>query len=289
VGEEINWIHRREGDTELYFIANRRNESVTRYLKFRVTGKVAELWDPMTGKIHPLSHVKTEGPHTIIPIRFDPLQSWFVVFKDQPSKNLAKDAPHAETSLIQEIAGEWDLSFDPAWGTDKTLKLDKLTSWTEHADDLVKYYSGIGIYRTTFEFTKAAAGRRILLDLGTVKNVAQVTLNGKDCGIAWKPPYQVDITDATQVGHNELVIQVANTWVNRLVGDEQLPVDVEAKWEGGRRFLEWPAWFKEGRKNPTGRYTFTTYRHYKKDSPILPSGLLGPVRVLSSTPGTRHD
>ena len=103
-------------------------------------------------------------------------------------------------------------------------------------------------------------------------------LNGKDCGIAWKPPYRVDISKALKPGTNKLEIEVASTWVNRMIGDEQLPLDAE--WIDWETLAEWPAWFKEGGKSPTGRVTFTTGRHYEKDSPLMPSGLLGPVRIV---------
>jgi hypothetical protein len=112
-----------------------------------------------------------------------------------------------------------------------------------------------------------------------------VKVNGKSCGIAWKPPYQVDITDAVRPGENSLEIQVVNLWVNRLIGDEQLPLD--SKWKNFEQLAEWPDWFKEGKIRPSGRYTFTSCRHYTKDSPLQPSGLLGPVRILAmhETPG----
>jgi hypothetical protein len=109
--------------------------------------------------------------------------------------------------------------------------------------------------------------------------MARVTLNGKKCGIAWKPPYGVDIRDALRPGRNELEIEVVNTWVNRMIGDEQLPLD--AQWKDWETLLEWPEWFEKGEKSPTGRYTFTTARHYGKDSPLMPSGLLGPVRIMA--------
>jgi hypothetical protein len=110
--------------------------------------------------------------------------------------------------------------------------------------------------------------------------MARVRLNGKDCGVAWKPPYRVDISHALKAGQNKLEIEVVNTWVNRMIGDEQLPLDAE--WKDWETLVNWPDWFKEGRPSPTGRYTFTTARHYGKESPLMPSGLLGPVRVLSS-------
>jgi len=113
--------------------------------------------------------------------------------------------------------------------------------------------------------------------------MAKVRLNGKECGIAWKPPYRVDISRAARAGDNSLEIAVVNLWVNRLIGDEQLPLD--GNWKDFETLLEWPEWFKNGTPRPSGRYTFTSARHYKKDSPLFPSGLLGPVTLQSSDQG----
>jgi len=109
--------------------------------------------------------------------------------------------------------------------------------------------------------------------------MARVKLNGEDCGITWKPPYRVDINKAIKTGINKLEIEVVNTWVNRMIGDEQLPPDAE--WKDWETLVEWPGWFQEGEESPTGRYSFTTARHYQKDSPLMPAGLLGPVKIMS--------
>jgi len=107
--------------------------------------------------------------------------------------------------------------------------------------------------------------------------IARVILNGKDCGVAWKPPYRVDVSGALRAGENQLRIEVANTWVNRLIGDEQLPLD--SKWKDWETLVEWPDWFRQQTKRPTERHTLTSARHYNKDTPLMPSGLLGPVTI----------
>jgi hypothetical protein len=282
-GEGLKWIHRRTGNTDLYFVANTRPESVERECVFRVAGKTAELWDPETGEIHASPGATDDAGRTRIKLRFGPAQSWFVVFRDTPGPRRSSQDPFAEWKPVQQIEGGWSLRFDPDWGTKETLKLDQLTSWSEHPDPLVKYYSGTATYQKTFELADAAlaAGKTPLrLDLGEVEVVARVRLNGRDCGIAWKPPYQVDISGALRPGTNTLEIDVANTWNNRLIGDEQLPLD--SKWKDPEILLEWPEWFKQGSPRPSGRFTFTTNRHYKKTSPLQPAGLLGPMRILSA-------
>lgn len=281
-GEGLKWIHRRTGDNDLYFIANTRPEPVERECVFRVTGKIAELWNPETGEIHALPNASQFNGRTHATLRFAPAQSWFVVFRDQPSARRSPHNPFTEWKPLQQLAGGWSVSFNPDWGTKETLTLNPLASWSEHPDPLVRYYSGSATYRKTFDLADAAlaAGRTPLrLDLGQVEVVARVKVNGIDCGIAWKPPYQVDVTRALRPGANTLEIEVANTWVNRLIGDEQLPLD--SKWKDPETLLEWPEWFKNGQRAPSGRFTFTTNRHYTKDSPLQPAGLLGPVRILS--------
>jgi len=121
-------------------------------------------------------------------------------------------------------------------------------------------------------------GRHVYLDLGRVQVMAQVALNGKDLGILWRPPYRVDITAAAKAGDNALEVKVVNLWINRMLGDEQLPEDSERNPNGTLR--KWPQWVLEGKPSPTGRFTFTSWRLWKKGEPLQESGLLGPVRLL---------
>jgi hypothetical protein len=282
-GDGLKWIHRRTGDTDLYFVANTRPEPLARECVFRVAGKTAELWDPETGEIHALPKASPVNGRTHATVRFGPAKSWFVVFREPPGTRCSSQNPFAEWKPIQQIDGGWSLSFNPDWGTKETLKLDRLTSWSDHSDPLVRYFSGTAIYRKTFDLAAAALAKGkppLRLDLGQVEVVARVRLNGRDCGIAWMPPYQVDVTEAIRPGSNTLEIEVANTWVNRLIGDEQLPLD--SKWKDRETLLEWPEWFKQGQRAPGGRFTFTSNRHYTKNSPLQPAGMLGPVRIFTT-------
>jgi len=117
----------------------------------------------------------------------------------------------------------------------------------------------------------------LYLDLGKVAVMAEVKLNGKDLGILWKPPYRVDITDAVKSGENILEIKVVNLCVNRMIGDELLPEDSERNDNGTLK--KWPQWLEDGKPSPTGRFTFTSWRLWKKDQPLQESGLLGPVTI----------
>jgi hypothetical protein len=181
----------------------------------------------------------------------------------------------------QSITGPWSLSFPPHWGAPPSVTLDQLISWTDHPDAGVRYFSGTATYENDVDISadRLSANRELWLDLGTVKNFAEVSVNGHDLGVLWKPPFRVNITSAAKPGVNHLVIKVTNLWPNRLIGDEQLPPDCE--WNGDA-LKAWPQWLLDGKPSPTGRLTFTTWHHWKKDSPLLPSGLLGPVMLQTA-------
>ena len=187
----------------------------------------------------------------------------------------------------QKLEGSWELSFPPHWGAPERITLPGLASWTAHENPGVKYFSGTASYRKSFELPAdwLAAGLPMMLDLGAVKNLAEVSLNGHDLGILWKPPFRVDISGAARAGENRLEVKVTNLWCNRLIGDEQLPEDIE--WARGGFWAHagpeaWPAWLLQGQPRPSGRKTFTTWHYFTKDSPLLESGLLGPVAVRAA-------
>ncbi len=181
-----------------------------------------------------------------------------------------------------EIEGPWDLSFPPGWEAPTEFKMEKLTSLNNCPDPGVKYFSGTTIYKKTFNIpdSRLDSGQRIHLDLGEVKVIAQVTLNGHDLGILWKPPFTLDITEAAKKGDNVLIVKVTNLWPNRLIGDEQRPEDTTRNPDGSLK--EWPQWLLENGSSPSGRLTFSTWKFYDKDSRLFESGLLGPVRLVTT-------
>jgi hypothetical protein len=190
-----------------------------------------------------------------------------------------KDVPGPVT-----LGGKWDVKFAPGLGAPEHIVLEHLISWTEHTNAGVKYFSGTATYSKDFELPAdfIAKNRRVILDLGKVQVIAEVKLNGKELGILWKPPFRLDVTDATKPGENRLEVKVVNLWPNRLVGDEQLAEDCEWRThraDYGDPLLKWPTWLLEGKPSPTGRFTFATWKHWYKDSPLLESGLLGPVTI----------
>jgi hypothetical protein len=144
------------------------------------------------------------------------------------------------------------VSFDPKWGGPEKIVFDRLGDWRNNENPGVRYYSGTAFYRQTFTSEKSIDGKQLYMDLGKVKNIARVKLNGKDLGIVWTSPWRVDISKAIKQGKNELTIEVVNLWVNRLIGDEQPTIN---------------------------KYTFSTYKHYRSDSRLMESGLIDPIVI----------
>ncbi len=181
-----------------------------------------------------------------------------------------------------EVAGPWELRFPPNWGAPDRVTLDKLISWSDHDNPGVKFFSGTATYTKTIAVPREMLGkdRRICLDLGRVQVMARVKLNGKGLGILWKEPYRLDVTDALRAGDNALEIGVTNLWINRMIGDEELPEDSDRNPNGTLK--AWPQWVKEGKPSPTGRFTFTSWRLWKKGEAPVESGLIGPVTIRVS-------
>ena len=201
--------------------------------------------------------------------------------KSAAGRTLQITVPRPEKPI--EIEGPWDLYFPEGSKAPEQVKLERLISWTEHADPGVKYFSGTATYRRRFNAPATADQRRLYLDLGAVHVIAEVKLNGKELGILWKPPFQVEITDAVHSGENELEVRVVNLWPNRLIGDDLLAPD--CKWKAGfmdsEVISEWPSWLANNQPSPTGRVTFAAWRLWTKNDSLLVSGLLGPVRIVS--------
>jgi len=252
---KLAWIHRRTPGADIWFVTNQqeRPEQVT--ASFRIVGKAAELWDPATGETAPVTYSAAEG-RTEVPITLDPFGSTFVVFRRATTATQRTIAPETRSTLAT-VSGPWTVTFQPGRGAPaEPVRFDALTSWTKSSDAGVKYFSGTATYAFDIDAPVDAfqPGRRIELDLGSVKEIAEVRVNGEPVGDPlWKPPYRVDITPALTRGTNRVEVRVTNLWPNRMIGDLQPGV--------------------------TQTYTFTDFRPFTKDSPLLESGLLGPVKL----------
>jgi len=256
----LDYIHYTIQDADVYFVCNQTEEAVDVCCSFRVSGKQPELWDPLTGVIWEAEAFRQENGRTVIPLEFSPYGSLFVVFgKPIPAEKNGRGVKNfVDYKPRQEIAGPWQVSFDPRWGGPVNVIFQELISWTEHPDKAIQFYSGKATYRTDFTFTDAISkGRHYALDLGEVLDIGitRVRLNGMDLGILWTKPFRANIIDdALKTGQNHLEVEVVNSWRNRLVGDRDLPE-------------------KE-------RLTQTNIT-IRPEWQLLESGLLGPVQILA--------
>lgn len=290
----LDYIHYKKGSLDFYFIRNTQDKWVSRQCSFRQENKSPEYWDPVSGTISPVTVYKQDGQQINLPLSLPPYGSCFVVFNKQnttPHYNaIAPVGQHppiltyttdglvfsteGEYELLTgtnaekvtnrvnnyPVTGLWKLDFAEGWGAPTQIDLPALISWTESKEPGVRYFSGTATYRNTFEFTPdqvSSEGERIYLDLGNIGKVAEVWWNDKPLGITWTKPYRFDITDAIKKGQNQLKIEVSNTWSNRIVGDVL-----------------------------TGeKYTSTNLDQFSatgipwKETPLIESGLLGPVTV----------
>ncbi len=282
----LRYTHRTAEDYDIYFVANKTGNDLQTTATFRSTKGRPELWDPITGETRTLPEFTPHDRETSIPLQFAAYQSFVIVFNNETTSTTTKAAtPPAPsknfptTSTIATLAPSWTVSFDPKWGGPDQIAFTSLDDWTHRPEPGIKYYSGIAAYRQTFKVAPLQKGTHYYLDLGKVYDLARITLNGQDLGTVWTAPYKVDITKAIRQGDNQLRIEVANRWPNRLIGDQQLPDD-------GIANDQWPEWLLQGKPRPGTRFTFTTYNPYQKNSPLLPSGLIGPVTLQQSGAAT---
>lgn len=274
----LRYAHRHTEDWDMYFVANRSSDIIKADCKFRTDKGAPELWDPLTGETRMLPEFSVDEGRTTIPLQFASYQSFFILFAKNAS-NASHHLPAKENFPAKQKAatlnGPWMVSFDPQWGGPENITFEVLQDWSSRSEEGIRHYSGIAVYRQEFDLPAAGitgTGKRLYLDLGEVKNMARIKLNGKDLGVVWTAPWQAEITGVAKQQGNKLEIEVANLWPNRLIGDEQFPDD-------GDHDGQFPGWLMQGKKRDSKRYTFSTYHPYTKDSPLLRSGLIGPVTI----------
>ncbi|MBR5626616.1 MAG: hypothetical protein IKW74_03215, partial [Thermoguttaceae bacterium] len=264
----FRYTHRRipadgvQGACDCYFVSNRADVPVTAEVRFRMTGKAVSLWNPMNGKRYRLAdsdqrQVREENSQTVFPLSLDSADSIFVVFEDADKVDdlalLEPWQPLSPRETLLDITDNWDVAFDTRFGGPSSTHFDRLIDWSASPDPGIRYFSGMVTCTREFELPASEVGQSLELDLGDVEVMARVIVNGHDCGIFWKAPYRVDITDAVVAGTNKLEVQVANLWGNRLIGDSALPEEQ--------------------------RFTRTTWSPYRPDDKLFPSGLIGPVKL----------
>lgn len=286
----LRYIHKKIGETDVYFIANPEDHELEATCTFRIKGKRAEFWWPDTGRTQSVAEFARLDGSTTIPLRLDAVGSVFVAFHpmDAESQEIPGGKNWLNFDTVRELTGPWILNFPAGWGAPERVELERLSSWSMSDDPGVRHFSGTASYQKTFAWDPEAFNSpeetRVFLDLGEVEIMANVTLNDHDLGILWKKPFRVEVTDALRPGENDLKINVVNLWINRLIGDESLPEDSERNPDG--TLVKWPRWIVQNEPSPTGRFTFSTQRQWKYDDPLVKSGLMGPVllRFVSETP-----
>jgi hypothetical protein len=260
----IDYFHRRTDGAEIYFLANRTSEPVTAECVFRVVGAAPAIWDPVTGDIAAAKSFRVGDARTHLPLTLGAEQAVFVIFQGEPPSTLTREEgsnlPIVET--LEDLTTPWVVRFDTQRGGPAApVTMETLADWSQSDDPAIRHYSGTATY--TVDWTpsvktlKAAKIRRVWIDLGDVKNVASVRLNGDEQGVAWTPPFRVELRSKL-AAKNKLEVEVVNLWPNRLIGDAALP--------------------------ESERITRTNITKFQPDTPLLPSGLLGPVRILGESP-----
>ena len=244
--------------------------------RFRLTGTDPEIVDFVTGPM---------PPSAVVQIRCDAERRGHLEAREPGEYELRTASGQLRRVTVgalpppMELSGSWDVRFDPKWGGPARASFEQLEDWAKRPEDGIRYYSGSAVYRKTFVVTQQVNNpqQKWELNLGKVAVMAEVSLNGRHLGILWKPPFRVDVTDALKAGDNHLEVKVVNLWINRMIGDEQLPQDSLRNGDGTLK--QWPEWVQAGKPSPTGRFTFTSWRLWKKDDRLQESGLLGPVTL----------
>lgn len=250
---DIRYVHRSLPEGEMYWVANITPEYRTLDVSFRTSGFKPQIWHADTGLIEDADYSVVDG-RTIVKLHMVPDDAQFVMFTI-PSSEKSFSGPTRIESRVQTVNGEWTVSFQPGRQAPSSVVFPTLKSYTDFDDPGIKYFSGTAVYTGSFSFENKDSSSEYWLDLGDVHHMARVSLNGKDLGLLWKKPYKVNVTGIIAEGENKLEIKVINSWVNRLIGDEQPGVK--------------------------DRVTYTAIKFYKAEDSLVPAGLLGPVQINS--------
>jgi hypothetical protein len=298
---ELLWIHRTDdAGADWYFVSNQCDKDGDVLCTFRVTGCQPELWDAASGRMRNAAQFEVRDGRTTVLIPFDPRGSWFVVFHKSAAPLAVKPAAVPRRALwiengrlieetelpgAQALDKGWDVTFQPGRGAPASVRLDRLMDLSRHADDGIRHFSGTMTYRTTFVLDQKSEARnqKQILDLGEVANLAEVTVNGRNLGVLWKRPFRLDITGALKEGGNNLEIRVTDLWANRLIGDAKQMAALGITYNARNGVIsKWPAWVTQDAPPADAPASFATWRQWKGDEALLPSGLLGPVTLRTT-------
>lgn len=252
-GMNVYQGHQKDCDTDIYILSNQDNRALTMDVAFRVTGKQPELWDPVTGVIRKLPAFRQEEKTTVVPMKLEKNECVFVVFREkgEPSATTL-EANYPAPLRTQEATGEWDVTFESAFKTPSPVRMATLDNLSDNANDSIRYFSGTATYTTTVNLDRAGRNEHMFMAFDNVGTMAKVYINGKYAGGVWTAPYRLDVTDFVKNGRNDVKVEVVNTWVNRIVGDMNLP--------------------------ESERETYLFVNHLNAKTPLPPSGIIGKVK-----------
>lgn len=254
ISDDLRFVHRHTSRADIYWINNPEGPAKTVELSFRVKGKKPEIWHPETGKREEVTY-RTEGNRTVVKVKMVENDALFVVFNG-PAEQDAVTLPELKESALLTLDTPWNVSFQEKRGAPASAQFDKLINLADSEVDGIKYFSGVATYTNSFSLTAdQLQAEQLLLDLGNVGVMAEVTINGQNMGLYWKSPFRLDIKDALQAGDNSIEVKVTNLWINRLIGDSRPEV--------------------------TEKITWSQYPFYNPRSQMSPSGLMGPVQIIA--------
>jgi hypothetical protein len=249
----IAWTHRKFKKEEVYFLANQQEEKRKVEVSFRVSDKTPVLYNPVTDETTKIKHWKFENGRSIVSLQFEKNESLFVIFKEDNPQSIEVAENWTQYKTVKTLSQDWTIQFDKAFhGPSKPIEIHQLFDWTTSTNDSIKYYSGTSIYTKTFDWNKEVEND-VYLQFDEINNIAEIDLNGKNCGVLWTYPYRKNISKALKKGENTLTIKVTNTWANRLIGDEKLPKEQ--------------------------RLTWTTAPYRLDETMMVKSGLLGEIKI----------
>lgn len=249
---DVRFIHRTTEQGDIYFLSNQQERKVVFEAAFRTEDGAPELWDALTGVVRRLPGFSRQDGITTVPLKLDPYGSAFIVFDRTKEARQSSAENFPEATVLARVEGPWKVTFEGLEAPEAPVVLDTLCDWTVSDDPRIRYFSGTARYETAFEVENTGSGS-VCVDLGKVMVMGRVFLNGVCAGGTWTPPYRVDVSGLIREGRNVLEVEVANNWMNRLIGDQRLP--------------------------PEQRKTWTSVNPWTASSELQSSGLLGPVVV----------
>jgi len=247
------FIHRTLPSCDIYFISNQSDKPINISPQFRLSGKIPELWNPLTNEVRELKEFGVSEKTTTVPLQLQGFESSFIVFRKNGKPSSSPQKNFSKKEVIESISSPWEVTFEKGkYGPEETVTFNNLQDWSLSQDERIKYFSGKAFYKTTFSLENLPE-KQLYVDLGKVMVMAKVKINGEYAGGVWTYPYRLNITKLLKKGENTLDVEVANNWMNRLIGDLRSP--------------------------ESERHTWANVNPWKADSQLQSSGLLGPVEI----------